>query len=80
MPPSPAIHKIDSLVKRNGIRIQGIPEPKNLYNAKRLEHDEEHLKNILETLGEWDNNNINLVKRLGPFNEHSDRSPSDPYC
>ena len=47
-----------------------------MYNAKRLEHDEEHLKNILETLGEWDKNNIILVKRLGPFNEHSDQRRS----
>ena len=67
---------MDSIDKRNEIRIQGIPEPKNLSNAKRLEHDEEHLKNILETLGEWDKNNINLVKRLGPFNEQSDRPRS----
>ena len=53
-----------------------IPELTNLSNAKRLEHDDEHLKNILETLGEWDKNNINLVKRLGPFNEQSDRPRS----
>ena len=77
VPPSPAIHNMDSIDKRNKIRIQGVPEPKNLSNAKRLEHDEEHLKNILETLGEWgESNNINLVKRLGPFNEQSDRTRS----
>ena len=58
------------------INVMNIPEPKNLSNAKSLEHDDEHLKNILETLGEWDKNNINLVKRLGPFNEQSDRPRS----
>ena len=51
MQPYPAIHNMDSIDKRNEIRIQGIPEPINLPSAKRLEHDEEHLKNNLETLG-----------------------------
>ena len=37
------IHNMDSIDKQNEIRNQGIPEPKNLSNAKRLEHDEEHL-------------------------------------
>ena len=36
----------------------------------------EHLKNVLETIGEWDKNNINLVKRLGPFKEQSDHPRS----
>ena len=47
------IHNMDSIDKRNEIRNQGIPEPKDLSNSKLLEHDEEHLKNFLETLGEW---------------------------
>ena len=67
---------MDSIDKCNEIRIQGIPEPKNLSNAKRLEHDEDYLKIILETLSEWDKNNINLVKQLVPFNEQSDRTRS----
>ena len=41
LPPSPVIHNMDSIDKRNDFRNQGIPEPKNLSNAKRLEHDEE---------------------------------------
>ena len=63
------IHNMDSIDKRNEIRNQGIPEPKDLSNSKLLEHDEEHLKNFLETLGEWGKNNINLVKRLGPSSD-----------